>query len=51
MANDRLLERIVNETTGEVTIRLYTSQELIEMGVDAPEYIAELQKREAENGV
>lgn len=48
MANDRLLEKTVDEY-GNVKIRMYTSAELIEMGVDAPEYIAELKAREEAN--
>lgn len=46
MANDRLLEKRIDPVTGIESIHWYTSAELIAMGTDAPEYIAELQARE-----
>jgi hypothetical protein len=47
MANDRLLEKIIDEY-GRETIKVYTYQELIDMNIDAPEQIALLQQKEQE---
>jgi hypothetical protein len=46
MANDRLLEKTIDPVTGVESLRWYTSAELIAMGTDAPEYIAQLRARE-----
>ena len=46
MANDRFLEKNTDPVTGVETLRWYTSAELIAMGTEAPEYIAQLQAQE-----
>lgn len=50
MSNDRLLEMVVDPETGGQNIRWFTSSELINLGVNAPEYIAQLQEQERSNG-